>query len=57
MNSLKKILDKLRNKVRSGLTRFREMGTYRAVFSGFGNDMYQSELVRACIRPLADQTA
>lgn len=57
MNPLKKILDKLRNKVRSGLTRFREMGTYRAVFSGFGNDMYQSELVRACIRPLADQTA
>lgn len=37
--------------------RWKELGTYRATFSMFGSDMYQSELVRSCIRPLAEHTS
>ena len=37
--------------------RWKELGTYKATFSMFGSDMYQSELVRSCIRPLAEHTS
>ena len=33
---------------------FKELGTYNSIFSGWGRDIYQSDLVRACIRPLAE---
>lgn len=38
-------------------TTFKELGSYRAIFSPFGGQIYKSELVRACIRPLAEQTS
>ena len=38
-------------------SRWKEIGTYKAVFSSFGNDVYKSEIVRACIRPLAEHTS
>lgn len=36
---------------------WQELGGYRAVFSVFGGDIYQSETVRSCIRPLAEFTS
>lgn len=38
-------------------SRWKELGTYKATFSSFGQDMFQSETVRACIRPLAEHTS
>lgn len=37
--------------------RWKELGMYSATFSAFGNDLYKSEIVRACIRPLAEHTS
>ena len=36
---------------------FKELGGFVAIFRPFGNEVYRSDLVRACIRPLAEQTA
>ena len=38
-------------------SRWREIGAYTAQFIPFGTDMYQSDLVRACIRTLAEHTS
>lgn len=35
-------------------SRWREFGTYQSIFNAFGSDIYASELVRSCIRPLAE---
>lgn len=37
-------------------TRWKELGAYTAVFSSFGSDMYRNEIVRACVRRLAEHT-
>ena len=42
---------------KSTVQRWQELGTYNAVFSVFGNDIYNSSLVRSCVRPLADLTS
>ncbi|MBQ0113991.1 MAG: phage portal protein [Bacteroidales bacterium] len=39
------------------ISRWQELGTYNSVFSVFGPDAYKSEIVRSCIRPLADFSA
>lgn len=44
-------------RIREKLTSFRELGVYRATFSSFGSDIYKSETVRSCIRPLAEHTS
>lgn len=36
---------------------WKEIGTYTAQFTPFGNNMYMSDVVRACIRPLAEHTS
>ena len=36
---------------------WREIGTYTAQFTPFGNNMYLSDVVRACIRTLAEHTS
>lgn len=36
------------------LQTFQELGTYTSIFRTFGGDIYKSDLVRSCIRPLAD---
>lgn len=36
---------------------FKELGGFKAIFKPFGSEIYRSELVRSCIRPLAEQTA
>ena len=38
-------------------SRWKELGTYNSIFSSFGQDIYKSELVRSCIRPLAEHTS
>lgn len=38
-------------------TRWKELGIYRATFTAFGQDIYQSDIVRSCIRALADFTS
>ena len=37
--------------------RWKELGGYTAQFSPFGADMYRSDIVRSCIRPLAEHTS
>lgn len=36
---------------------WRELGAYRSAFGGFGSDIYKSEIVRSCIRPLSEHTS
>lgn len=38
-------------------TRWKELGAYTAIFSPFGADMWQSDLVRSCIRPIVEHTS
>ena len=38
-------------------TRWRELGAYTAIFSPFGQNMWQSDLIRSCIRPIAEHTS
>lgn len=56
-NPIKTLINAITGKSRRALTRIRELGGNSVSFSSFGRDAYQSELVRACIRTLADQTA
>lgn len=48
------ITDIFRPLKKAQIQRWQELGTYQSTFSVFGNDIYNSELVRSCIRPLAD---
>lgn len=38
-------------------TRWRELGAYTAIFSPLGQNMWNSDLVRSCIRPIAEHTS
>lgn len=38
-------------------TRWKELGAYQATFSPFGTDMWNSDLVRSCIRPIVEHTS
>lgn len=38
-------------------TRWKELGAFTATFSPFGSDMWQSDLVRACVRPIVEHTS
>lgn len=38
-------------------TSFEERGSYRATYTSFGNQIYKSEIVRSCVRPLAEHTS
>lgn len=55
-NPFTAIIDRFQ-KARGRFQRWREFGGYTAHFHNFGRDINKSDLVRACIRPLADQTA
>lgn len=41
----------------ASMTRWHEMGAYTAIFSPFGQDMWMSDLVRSCVRPIAEHTS
>lgn len=51
------ILDIFRPLKKSTVQMYKELGTYKSTFAVFGDDIYKSELVRACIRPLAELSA
>ena len=38
-------------------TRWRELGAYTATFSPFGTDIWQSDLIRSCIRATSEHTS
>jgi hypothetical protein len=38
-------------------TQFQELGTFKSYFGSFGNDIYASDDVRACVRALAENTS
>lgn len=46
-----------KTKQRQSYDRYRELGSYSAHFVRFGKDPYQSEIVRSCVRPLAEFTS
>ncbi|OLR55286.1 hypothetical protein BHK98_03920 [Hornefia porci] len=56
-NPIKALINAITERTQKTLMRIRELGGNSVSFSSFGRDAYQSELVRACIRTLADQTA
>lgn len=47
-------IDIFRPLKKATIKRWKELGTYRATFSVFGEDIYNSSLVRSCVRPLAE---
>lgn len=53
-NAIKAIFGGIKNFVTSA---WREIGSYTARFSSFGTDIYANEVVRACIRTLAEHTS
>jgi len=46
-----------KTKLYQNYQRFKELGGFMAIFRPFGTQIYKSDLVRACIRPLAEQTS
>lgn len=53
-NAIKSIFGGIKNFVSSA---WKEIGTYTAYFSPFGNNMYASDVVRSCIRTLAEHSS
>lgn len=53
-NAIKKIFGSSKTITASA---WREIGTYNSSFTRFGTDVYASEIVRACIRTLAEHTS
>lgn len=51
------IFANLRRRIRRTFSRWTEVGEYKSRFTAFGTDLYRSELVRSCVRPLADFTS
>lgn len=51
----KSLFSKAKTFVKTGV--WQEIGTYNAMFSGFGRDIYADELVRSCIRALAEHSS
>ena len=53
-NAIKAIFGNIKTFVTSA---WREVGTYTASFSSFGTNIYANDIVRACIRTLAEHTS
>lgn len=51
------IVDFFKNIANKYYTKYKEIGKYNSSFTTFGSDIYQSDLIRSCIRPLAEHTA
>lgn len=51
------LFTRIRARITERWQTWKEYGGYQARFTSFGTDLYASELVRACVRPLADFTA
>lgn len=50
-------LDFFRPLRKTNVQNWQEFGQYRALFNVFGGDIYNSETVRSCVRPLAEFTS
>lgn len=48
------ILDIFRPLRKNRVQTWQELGTYKSIFTVFGGDIYNSEVVRSCVRPLAE---
>lgn len=46
-----------KDKIVVKMTRCRELGSFKAIFNSFGGDLFASDLVRDCVRPLAEHTS
>lgn len=57
MGILQNLFKKKEPKHKKTYTEFKEIGTYRALFGVFGNDIYKSDDVRTCIRALSEHTS
>lgn len=57
MNIFTKFFSKAKEGVAKRLFDWRWMNNYSAQFHSFGNDLNKSELVRSCIRAIAEQTS
>lgn len=55
MGAFDKIFGKIK-KITSH-SRWKEIGTYQSVFTPFGSEIYASEIIRSCIRPIAEHTS
>lgn len=51
------ILDIFRPLRTHSTSRWKELGGYYSVFNAFGTDIYKSDVVRSCVRPLAEFTS
>lgn len=38
-------------------SKWKELGSYNATFTGFGTDMYKNDIVRGCVRALSEHTS
>lgn len=56
MNPFKSLIDRFRA-IKRSLTNWREFGSFTSIFFPFGRNMYKSDIVRSCIRALADHTS
>lgn len=54
-SAIKALLGNVKQVVKYGS--WREIGIYNAMFSSFGKDIYQSEIIRSCIRAIAENTS
>lgn len=53
-NAIKTLFGRIKNYT---YARWSELGKYTSLFSSFGTDVYANEVVRACIRTLAEHTS
>lgn len=53
-NFINAVFGKIQNIIR---TAWKEVGAYNSTFSAFGTDMYANDLVRSCIRALAEHSS
>ena len=51
------IIDIFRPLKKSTVQKWKELGAYQSTFTIFGNDIYKNDIVRSCIRPLAEFSA
>jgi len=54
-NFINQIFGKVKNIIRTGT--WKEVGGYQSTFQMFGTDIYASEIVRSCIRALAEHSS
>ncbi len=54
-NAFKNIFGKVKQIIKS--SRWQEIGKYNSIFTSFGDNIYQSEIIRSCIRTLAEHSS